>query len=144
MIVIVQRAFFVREKTSNLADDALIRRDMEINERFHQLLAVLAFGDLKRKQRIHIQEAEIEPVGTNCAEVWAGNVSIGGDWITVRGKRQTERDAKRGQNFLAAYATAAVTGIGAIIAAAANRCTTAEPKQSLGGTKNNTIKLRRD
>lgn len=144
MIVIVQRAFFVREKTSNFTDDALTWREMEINKRFHQLLAVLAFGDLKRKQRIHIQEAEIEPVGTNCAEVWAGNVSvsIGRDWIIVRGKRQTERDAKCGQDFLSAYT--AIAWIRAVITAAAYRCTTAEPKQPLRETKNNTIKLRRD
>lgn len=47
MVMQVAAAFLVREKTSNFAYDALIRRDVEINERFYQLLAVLALGDLK-------------------------------------------------------------------------------------------------
>lgn len=47
MVMQVAAALLVREKTSNFAYDALIWRDVEINERFYQLLAVLALGDLK-------------------------------------------------------------------------------------------------
>lgn len=59
--------------------------------------------------------------------------------MVVRGIRQAEGHAKRGQDFLAAN-----TLIGAVVAAAAMpRRATAEPKQTLRSRRgNNTIKLR--
>lgn len=92
VVMIVQRAFLVREEFPNRSDDALVGCHVEVHKRLNELLAVLALRDLQRKQRIDVQQTEIEAVGTDRSEVWVGSVwvTVRGDWITVRGVRQAE------------------------------------------------------
>lgn len=102
VIMINLWSFLVSEKTSNLADDIFARRQMQIHERLQQFFAVLALCDLEGEQGIDIQESEIEAIGGESTEVWVVDcVSVRGDRVAgVTGKGQTERDAKRRNDFL--------------------------------------------
>lgn len=127
----MQSAFLVRKESGNRANDSLIWGEMKIHERLKQFLAVFTFGDLEGEERIHIEQSQVEAVGSESAEVFVVNVvPIRTDWIMaiVAGVRQSETDAKSGNNFLSAV-TAAVR----IITARSGRA--AQTKNSL--RKNN-------
>lgn len=109
VFVIMQSAFLVRKESGNRANDSLIWGEMKIHERLKQFLAVFTFGDLEGEERIHIEQSQVEAVGSESAEVFVVNVvPIRTDWIMaiVAGVRQSETDAKSGNDFLSAVTSA--------------------------------------
>lgn len=85
------------EQVSNLVDQMLVGGDVQVDQRFEHLLAVIVLGDLEGDQGIDVDHAQVQAVGRDRTEI--GILSrigaIGIEGISVAGVGQAKGDAER-------------------------------------------------
>lgn len=90
------------ENMANLMDQVLIRGDMQVDQRFQDLLAVIVLGDLEGDQGIDVHYAQVQTVGRDGTEIGIlGRIgTIGIEGISMGGIGEAKGDAECGLYLL--------------------------------------------
>lgn len=90
------------EDMADLMDQVFIRGDMQVDQRFQDLLAVIVLGDLEGDQGINVHHAQVQTVGRDGTEIGIlGRIgTIGIEGISMAGIGEAKGDAECGLYLL--------------------------------------------